>query len=353
MGCALGREEMKQKQKNDEINRLLNEQRKALENEVKLLLLGAGESGKSTISKQMRLIFMSGWNEEEKLAYRSVIAGNVISSMRSLCQACLNLNIPWGNEVEEAARRMLEKEEFPLEVEFDEQIVSDVRALWKDEGIRQAFSRYAEFQLNDSAKYYFDRLDDISPLDYVPTEQDILRSRTKTTGILETEFYVDSLHFRMADVGGQRSERKKWMHCFHDVTAVIFCVALSEYDLKLYEDDMTFRMHESVKLFREICNNRWFKDTAMILFLNKKDLFEEKIKRIDLKVCFDDYAGGNDYEKAIKYIEAKFKEQNENVRKEIYVHCTCATDTSNVEVVFNAVKDIIIRGAMMEGQLGM
>lgn len=116
---------------------------------------------------------MSGWNEEEKLAYRSVIAGNVISSMRSLCQACLNLNvrsslapnasnqtqivglplqIPWGNEVEEAARRMLEKEEFPLEVEFDEQIVSDVRALWKDEGIRQAFSRYAEFQLNDSAK---------------------------------------------------------------------------------------------------------------------------------------------------------------------------------------------------------
>ena len=65
----------------------------------------------------------------------------------------------------------------------------------------------------------------------------------------------------MVDVGGQRSERRKWMHCFQDVTAVIFCVALSEYDLKLYEDDSTMRMDDSVKLFKEVCNNKWFKGT--------------------------------------------------------------------------------------------
>lgn len=99
------------------------------------------------------------------------------------------------------------------------------------------------------------------------------------------------MNFRLVDVGGQRSERKKWMHCFQDVTAVIFCVAMSEYDLKLYEDDTTNRMHESLKLFKEICNSRWFIDTSMILFLNKKDLFQEKIKKIDLSVCFEDYKG--------------------------------------------------------------
>jgi hypothetical protein len=164
---------------------------------------------------------------------------------------------------------------------------------------------------------YFDRLDSIVQPDYIPDEQDILHSRTKTTGILETEFDVGDIHFRywrhcsiaqalvykrashfpvmmmnrMVDVGGQRSERKKWMHCFADVTAVIFCVALSEYDLKLYEDDSTMRMHESVKLFREICNNKWFTETSMILFLNKKDLFAEKIQKVDLNVCFPDYEG--------------------------------------------------------------
>jgi len=77
----------------------------------------------------------------------------------------------------------------------------------------------------------------------------------------------------MVDVGGQRSERKKWMHCFQDVTAVIFCVALSEYDLKLYEDDTTNRMHESLKLFKEICNSKWFfGDFHDSLFEQKRSL---------------------------------------------------------------------------------
>jgi len=95
----------------------------------------------------------------------------------------------------------------------------------------------------------------------------------------------------MVDVGGQRSERKKWMHCFSDVTAVLFCVALSEYDLKLYEDNATNRMHESLKLFKEICNSKWFVETNMILFLNKSDLFREKIAKVPLGVCFSGYKG--------------------------------------------------------------
>ena len=100
------------------------------------------------------------------------------------------------------------------------------------------------------------------------------------------------MHFyRMVDVGGQRSERKKWIHCFQDVTAVIFCVAMSEYDLKLYEDETVNRMHESIKLFDEICNSRWFAETSIVLFLNKSDLFREKIKKVNLNVCFPDYQG--------------------------------------------------------------
>jgi hypothetical protein len=96
------------------------------------------------------------------------------------------------------------------------------------------------------------------------------------------------------DVGGQRSERKKWIHCFQDVTAVIFCVALSEYNLMLQEDTSN-RMQESLKLFREICNSPWFENTAIVLFLNKNDLFRDKIQKVDLNVCFDDYKGIRNY----------------------------------------------------------
>jgi len=144
------------------------------------------------------------------------------------------------------------------------------------------------------------------------------------------------------DVGGQRSERKKWIHCFEDVTAIIFCVAMSEYDQVLHEDETTNRMQESLKLFDSICNNKWFGDTSIILFLNKKDLFEEKILRSALTICFNEYAGAQEYGEAAAYIQAQFEAKNKSTTKEIYCHMTCATDTQNVQFVFDAVTDVII-----------
>jgi len=232
-------------------------------------------------------------------------------------------------------------------------IANDIKSLWSDAGVQQAYERQNEFQLNDSARYYFEAVERLAKEDYIPTEQDVLRSRAKTTGIIETEFEVEKTHFKMVDVGGQRSERKKWMHCFQDVTAVIFCVALSEYDLTLYEDDETNRMHESLKLFKEICNSRWFVDTSMILFLNKRDLFADKIKKADLKVAFPDYDGGLNYDNAVAFIKDKFLQQNDNPKKHIYIHLTCATDTNNIEVVFAAIKDIILRKVLDDSGLGV
>lgn len=149
------------------------------------------------------------------------------------------------------------------------------------------------------------------------------------------------------------------IHCFEDVTAIIFCVALSEYDQVLYEDESTNRMHESLRLFDSICNNKWFVSligvlrkkkrrensfrfvyTGIILFLNKKDLFEEKIKRSPLTLCFREYTGPNEYDPAAEYIQAQFVAKNKSTQKEVYCHHTCATDTQNVQFVFDAVTDV-------------
>ncbi|PKU37756.1 guanine nucleotide-binding protein g subunit alpha [Limosa lapponica baueri] len=106
----------------------------------------------------------------------------------------------------------------------------------------------------------------------------------------------------------------------------------------------TSRMAESLRLFDSICNNNWFINTSLILFLNKKDLLAEKIRRIPLTVCFPEYKGQNTYEEAAVYIQRQFEDLNRNKEtKEIYSHFTCATDTSNIQFVFDAVTDVIIQ----------
>ena len=103
---------------------------------------------------------------------------------------------------------------------------------------------------------------------------------------MEEHFLIDDVQFVMFDVGGQRNERKKWIHCFEGVTAVIFVAAISEYDQVLFEDKSQNRMIEAIALFREVCNLKWFRKTAMILFLNKRDLFEAKHVLSIVFFCF-------------------------------------------------------------------
>lgn len=332
--------------RNEDINAEIRDHKRNLDSEIKLLLLGAGESGKSTIAKQMKILHLDGFTKEECESYKSIIAANTVGSMRVLAKAAVDMGYSIREENRDAAARVCDDKLFTGVL--TPAIGRDIKALWEDEAIRNTFARSAAFQLNDSAGYYFENIDRVAHPDFVPQPQDVLRSRTKTTGIIETEFDIQGTHFRMVDVGGQRSERKKWMYCFQDVTAVIFCVAMSEYDLKLYEDDRTNRMHESLKLFKEIANTKWFLSTAMILFLNKKDIFQEKIKKIDLSVAFPEYTGGLDYVPAAAYIKSTFLAQSENPKKQIYVHETCATDTNNIAVVFNAVKDIVLNQTLTE-----
>merc|ERR1711997_858963 len=83
-----------------------------------------------------------------------------------------------------------------------------MKRLWRDRGVQHCFSRSPEYQLNDSAAYYLNQLDRIASPHYVPTQQDVLRTRVKTTGIIETQFNFKGLHFKMLMLEGNgQSER--------------------------------------------------------------------------------------------------------------------------------------------------
>jgi len=106
-------------------------------------------------------------------------------------------------------------------------------------------------------------------------------------------------------------------------------------------------MKESLLLFDEICNSPWFKVTPFILFLNKVDLFKQKLFKSPLGNYFPDYSGGNDVNRAAKYLLWRFNQVN-RAHLNLYPHLTQATDTSNIRLVFAAVKETILHNALKD-----
>lgn len=298
----------------------------------------------------MITIYGKGFPEEERKNYTSIVYNNIISSMKTLAQQVTRYGVVHPENAEVLNYIVHQVKDDVIDVPTG----SAIMQLWNDPAIRAAYDHRADFQLNDSAEYFFNRVHFVMQSGYIPDEQDVLRSRVRTTGIVDNTFVIDRSKFQMFDVGGQRNERKKWIHCFEGVTAVIFVAAISEYDQKLYEDENTNRLVEALNLFEEICNSDYFQKTTMILFLNKRDIFNNKIMKVNLSNYFPEYPGPDrDPITAQEWIREQFVNRNVLRNKIIYPHITCATDTNNVAAVFNAVKETIIRNALQDAGLLM
>jgi len=338
MGCASGKE---QSPDSKAIEKQIKHDQSSSSGLLKLLLLGAGESGKSTFAKQLKILHLGGFTDAEKTHFKEVIYENVNYSLKSLLEAAQSKGIVLTAENQAYADGFLSGGG----VHVDEANGKKIKSIYEDPAFAQAFDLSNTFHLLDSAQYFLSSIERLTAPGYVPSLDDLLRCRAKTTGIQELSLVQGKHKFVIIDVGGQRSERKKWVHCFEEVTAIIFFVALSEYDLYLYEDDSTNRMHESLKLFDEICNSKWFEKIPIILFLNKKDLFEQKIKNKNITVAFVDYTGGQNFEETSAYIQKQFESLNESQEKQVYSFITCATDTENIKHIFTSVKTIILEKA--------
>ena len=346
LGCTRnGSRQREDKSRSDKIDREL--QASARERIVKLLLLGAGESGKSTFVKQMKIIHGDGYSIHELNNFISIIHGNLFTSVVQVIKAMDKLNITLHNPSSQVYASKIINFPTPLEngMVIPSEIGKKMKLLWEDDGFQECLKHAVECQLNDSAPYYFQNMDRILDPSYTPTEQDVLKSRVQTSGIIETSFKRGNITYRLFDVGGQRSERRKWLHCFDDVNAMLFVGALSGYDMTLIEDGTTNRMEESLNLFQAICTNKFFDRSSIVLFLNKLDLFTEKINNTNhhLRLYFPHYNGPDyDVSAAKEFIRSQFLIRNIKERI-IYTHFTTATDTSNIKVVFKVVLDTIIQ----------
>ncbi|XP_970742.2 guanine nucleotide-binding protein G(f) subunit alpha [Tribolium castaneum] len=345
---------------------------------TKLLLLGTGESGKTTIIKQMKILHINGFSTEEKKQKIPYIKQNIHESIYDIVYNMDKINPPVkleksGNE--ECAKFILDLGPEELE-EYTEEYFDNVKSLWNDQGVQKTFERSNEYQLIDSAQHFLDRIDEIRKPDYIPSTQDILFCRIRTTSISEIEFSVPvpktygggSANFLMYDVGGQRGERRKWIQVFDGIDAILFIIAASDFDQTLREDESKNRLEEALSVFRDMCGSRFLRKAGMIVFLNKQDLFQRKIEHgRKLEKYFPEYKNfnktlGSAVDNAKAFLEEKITQMSKiqvTVKnynpitktvteeklppRDIYIHHTIATDTQNVKKVFDSVHEMIIK----------
>ncbi|KAH9046381.1 heterotrimeric G protein alpha subunit [Lactarius deliciosus] len=240
----------------------------------------SGESGKSTIVKQMKIIHQNGYTPEELLPFRR----------QSLDQIQSRAYYPPTERIANVSSCQLATEDPHFFYSKQNEHLLYVNAiLW------------LLFYCLDTHPF-FAEAHWIAASNYLPSMEDVLRARAKTTAITETQFPLGQLSIHMVDVGEQRLEREKWTHNFESVTSIVFCTALLEYDQVLLEERNQNRMAESLVLFKSVIDSRWFLRTSIIHFLTKIDVFKNKLP----KVRFPLTRGGRGVNKGAEYIFWQF-----------------------------------------------
>ncbi|XP_055689358.1 guanine nucleotide-binding protein G(f) subunit alpha [Lutzomyia longipalpis] len=345
----------------------------SFEKAIKILLLGTGESGKSTILNQMRILHINEFTTQERLGRIAIIRQNLHESVYEIVVNVERLGLTFDCPANaKSAQYILNLGKIlPDSFNPEDTYVEHIENLWYDRGVQECFSRSNEYQLNDSAKYFIDRVQTVTKADYIPSTDDILHSRKITTAIHEIKFNVKIpknmgggvQEFRMIDVGGQRDQRNKWMHVFEGIDAVLFLISCGDFDQTLREDTQQNRLCEALKLFTGVWHNRFLASAGIICFLNKQDIMERKIMEgkcighyfpdyYNYRLSANDGIAFDECNKTRCFIRHKLIEvtnetprpfrNNECVKKECYFHFTVATDTNNIRKVFYDVHSMIL-----------
>eukprot|EP01084_Bolivina_argentea_P222646 376802_1 len=414
------------------------------DNANKILILGSSGVGKSSVFKSVKFNTHDPNMETEREESRHVIRQNLVAGMLSLLtksqllyesyNPSYNMDQKYNSDIIHGYKGLSDENLLKCLVNMDDQTISAIQLcvnygtesfsevldysevnelgkaidmLWNLSAVQQTFlfrlKRYYSYPAN--MDFFFDKCIQVMSKQYTPTEEDALKLRVRTTGGIEYRYEDEKeRQFIIYDNGGERNERKKWIHYFCDVSCVLYVSALNQYCKSLFEDETYIALLESMDLFDEICNAKWFHNSVIVLLLNKTDLFRKHLKITPLTFCFgDEYKGrnfgdkitdSNDiksavnimknilmyfmdyydvnmknnglnipndviliiawyfhisewwldlcYRDGIDFITHKFMSLNKNPQRKIYVYEVMAVDRVQIESIMTEVHDIII-----------
>jgi len=265
----------------------------------KYLLLGTGSAGKSTLFRQLKCICGGGLEEKDIAIANRAIRVNCVLAILLLLRKSLDLYeldavrhepckidldamphlLPLIQIVLNFQPDTIQK--FPLRHADEgwlEQLGRAIACLWALPQIQETYKRREFFCIAANMDFFLSKATKVFHPSFRSSYEDFVRSRITTTSISDALYTIEGIPFHVFDAGGQRSERQKWIHLFEGISAVIFVAALDHFCSMLFEDESKNALEESLDLFEEIVNSKWFRRTHIILYLNKMDLFNERIR---------------------------------------------------------------------------
>ncbi|XXQ39000.1 G-protein alpha subunit [Plasmodiophora brassicae] len=353
-----------------------------------IVLLGCGESGKSTLFKTLKQIHHIAHSPHDRHVWResimamlandtmTIVRGAALPSVAAAITGSADQPLVWSDKVSAILQgaslsTLLARKPFPPEgdasssanvdpVAPDGQLWADaldvIRLIWNDPLTAKLLEVRHLMQLGDHCEYFFGQLDTIAKPGWEPTDDDIVRARIKTTGIIEQEIEFDGNVLRMVDVGGQRSERKKWLHNdrpisqFEKASVVIFVVSLAEYDVMCYEDNNVPRWLESFRVFQDICRSPALRNARIVIFFNKMDLLEKKLAARPFSKYVTDYIGNGSADSVCRFMAAKYTNAGQACfaelgdapgKRTLSTYFTTAISGDDVQKVFESVRDTV------------
>jgi len=308
-------------------------------------MVGLPRSGKSTLAKQLKFIHVgpNALSAEDLENFAEETRFNLYTGVQTLIKELTSEDQNLKN-IKNRSNRKFAKEFLCLSfLEFKSQLgaekAASITELWNDKGIKEWVAEYGveEIDRESQLSYVISQLPRILMPDYLPNEGDCVRARQRTTGLSIVEYTTKDprLNWKLVDMGGQNSERRKWQYGLKDAKGVIFCIALDEFDRQSDTEGCSI-LEDAANTFQSVATSSISEGKIVFLFLNKTDLFF--IKRRKMEKIFEDYDGGKDYDAALRYIKDKVLSKLDDItKKQIYVYDSCALDKKNVQKVFDDV----------------
>jgi GTPase SAR1 family protein len=183
-------------------------------------------------------------------------------------------------------------------------MIKKLNMAWEDEAFKESYKYKTRINLVDTSDYFLKKLENIN-LNYKPLLEDLLFIRRKTIGVNILKFEKNEIKYKLYDIGGQKSERRVWDQVAKDSDIIIYISSLNDYHKKMYEDNKTNRLVDSINTFKSLISNQTYNTCKIVLIFSKFDLFIEDLKSIKFSDYFD-YDGENSEMEIYEYIKNLF-----------------------------------------------